>query len=143
MTELTNAELDAMERRSADATPAPWEASIEGRDHNTGGDSFIWIGDHDDDLQMYIVHSSPIGYPGIHKSPDADIDFIANARQDVPALISEIRRLGQPHNRAETDPSAPPSAGCEGLWGSLLAKVLTQRPGPRELIHPLCESKSP
>ena len=70
------------------------KASIEGRDHNTGGDSFIWIGDHDDDLQMYIVHSGgPILGPGIHKSPDADLDFIANARQDVPALVAEVRRL--------------------------------------------------
>lgn len=78
---------------AANASPAPWEASIEGRDHNTGGDSFIWIGDHENDLQMYIVQSSPILGPGIHNSPDADIDFIANARQNVPALVSEIRRL--------------------------------------------------
>jgi|ERR1700733_1405963 len=94
MTELTNAELDAIERRAANASPVPWEASIEGRDHNTGGDSFIWIGDHDDDRQMYIVHSGgPILGPGTHKPPDADIDFIANARQDVPALVSKIHRL--------------------------------------------------
>ena len=42
---------------------------------------------------MYIVQSSPILGPGIHNSPDADIDFIANPRQNVPALVSEIRRL--------------------------------------------------
>lgn len=59
MTELANAELDAIERRAANASPAPWESSIEGRDHNTGGDSFIWIGDHEDDLQMYVLHTLP------------------------------------------------------------------------------------
>jgi hypothetical protein len=93
MTELTNVELDAIERRATNASTAPWEASIEGRDHNTGGDSFIWIGDHGDDLQMYIVLSSLTLGPGTHKPPDADIDFIANARQDVPALVAEVRRL--------------------------------------------------
>ena len=92
MTELTNVELDAIERRATYASTAPWEASIEGRDHNTGGDSFIWVGDHDDDLQMYIVLSCPTLGPGNHK-PDADFDFIANARQDVQALVAEVRRL--------------------------------------------------
>jgi hypothetical protein len=25
--------------------------------------------------------------------PDADLDFIANARQDIPRLVEEVRRL--------------------------------------------------
>jgi hypothetical protein len=54
---------------------------------------FIWIGDHGDDLQMYIVLSGSALGPAARKLPDADIDLIANPRHDVPALVAEVRRL--------------------------------------------------
>jgi hypothetical protein len=71
--------LDEMERRCAAATPGPWVSFIEGRDH-MAGDSFIRTAGEDIYLQ------------GATK---ADQDFIASARQDVPALVAEVRRLGQ------------------------------------------------
>jgi hypothetical protein len=40
---------------------------------------------------MYIHYSSP--GPTEVPVPDADLDFIANARQDIPRLVEEIRRL--------------------------------------------------
>jgi hypothetical protein len=82
----TDAELDEMDRRVGAASPAPWESSVEGRDHESG-DSFILIGDLDDaQPDMYVSHD---GVP----APAADLDFIAHARQDVPRLIAEVRRL--------------------------------------------------
>jgi hypothetical protein len=59
------------------ATPGPWKSYVEGRDH-TSGDSFIMTGGED----IYLVGASL-----------EDQDFIASARQDVPALIGEVRRL--------------------------------------------------
>ena len=79
--ELTDAELGAIEARCAAATPGPWRSWIEGRDH-TSGDSVITSRAHD-------IYLSP---PPSHAAPH-DQDFIAAARQDIPRLIAEVRRL--------------------------------------------------
>lgn len=62
---------------------------VEGRDHRSG-DSFLMTGGDD--------HRGPDMYltwdPVIHEDRRrADQDFIAHARQDIPALAAEIRRL--------------------------------------------------
>ncbi|MGH3370544.1 MAG: hypothetical protein ACRDPR_11120 [Nocardioidaceae bacterium] len=83
---LTDAELEKMDRRVGAASPAPWKSFVEGRDHESG-DSFILIGGLDSTQpDMYVSHD---GAP----APAADLDFIAHARQDVPRLIAEVRRL--------------------------------------------------
>jgi len=87
---LTNEELDIIEARAAAATPGPWESSIEGRDH-LAGDGFIRTGGLNDDApDMYVTL-----WFGVRKvpAPPADLDFIAAARQDVPRLVAELRRL--------------------------------------------------
>lgn len=75
--ELSPEKLAEIEQRCLRATPSPWTSYVEGRDH-TSGSSFIMT-DGDD---VYLTGAS-----------DEDQDFIASARQDVPALITEIRRL--------------------------------------------------
>ena len=74
----TDAELDAIDRACNAATPGPWKSFIEGRDH-TGGSHFIRTGGEDIEL---------CGPARI-----ADQDFIADARQSVPLLVAEVRRL--------------------------------------------------
>lgn len=59
------------------ATPGPWKAFIEDRDHESGS-SFIQTADADIELTGATM---------------ADYDFIASARQDVPRLLDEVRRL--------------------------------------------------
>lgn len=78
---ISDIELDEMEARCNAATPAPWQSFIEGRDHLSGS-NFIRTGGRDDscpDIEL-------IG------ATHADQDFIAHARQDIPALIAELRR---------------------------------------------------
>ncbi len=75
-------ELDAIERRASSARPAPWASYVEGRDH-TSGSSFIMVGEgpsRGDDIEL-------------SGATEADQDFIAHARQDVPRLVAEVRRL--------------------------------------------------
>ena len=79
---LTEEEFQAIESRCAAATKAPWESYVEGRDHS-GGSDFIRTGGLDDD-------SPDIELLGATKE---DQDFIAAARQDIPLLIAEIKRL--------------------------------------------------
>jgi hypothetical protein len=79
---ISDAELDAIEARSNAATPGPWKSYLEGRDHKSGSD-FIMTGEdanRGEDIELTGVSH-------------ADQDFIAAARQDVPRLVAEVRRL--------------------------------------------------
>jgi hypothetical protein len=77
METLTLEQLREIEARSAAATPGPWRSLIEGRDCDSGS-SFIQTSADD----IYLIGAT-----------QADQDFIAAARQDVPVLVREILRL--------------------------------------------------
>lgn len=92
MGDLLDDDLTAIEARAHAATPGPWEAFVEGRDH-LGGDDFIRTGGFDDsapDLYVSLAYSHT---PGVTPAGANDLDFIASARQDIPRLVAEIRRL--------------------------------------------------
>ena len=92
MRQLTDRDLDEIRARYKAATPGPWKYMVEGRDH-TSGDSFIMRGtkgDRHPDLYL-----SADGKP----ATDADCDFVASARQDVPRLLEEIDRLRKGNSR--------------------------------------------
>jgi hypothetical protein len=74
---LTEEELSRIEGRAAAATVGPWTAHVEGRDF-LGGSSCITTGGDDIELSG---------------AAEADYDFIAHARQDIPRLVEEIRSL--------------------------------------------------
>src|SRR4051794_27689526 len=84
---LADDELDELERLTAAATPDPWTANIE-EEAPIGGDSMISLdglpGDFPPD--MYVLHDRQI-------APSADIKFIAAARNYMPRLLAELRRL--------------------------------------------------
>jgi len=75
---ISEQELLQIEKRVNDSQSGPWKAYIENRDHESG-DSFIKTGSGED---LYVEGAT-----------DADLDFIANSRQDILKLISEIREL--------------------------------------------------
>ncbi len=77
----SNAELAAIEERCNAATAGPWRSFVEGRDHSSGSD-FIQTGGFSESQDIELVGATT-----------ADQDFIASAKQDVPRLIQEIRRL--------------------------------------------------
>jgi hypothetical protein len=83
---LSDDDLDSMMSRARAALTGPWWASWEGRDHESG-DSFIGTG-VDGARGVDICVTTDDGPAG-----QADLDIIAHARQDVPALVTEVRRL--------------------------------------------------
>jgi len=93
-TPLTNEEVAAIRARCAAATPGPWRAYIEGRDH-TSGSSFIMTGEGE-------VRGDDIELSG---ATLADQDFIAHARQDIPRLLAEIQRLQNLGQQASSTPA--------------------------------------
>ena len=79
---MTEKQLKAIEFRVNQTQNAPWKAFIEGRDHSSGS-NFIMTGTGEN-------RQSDIELLG---ATESDYDFIANARQDIPNLIKEIREL--------------------------------------------------
>jgi hypothetical protein len=80
---LSDTELRELERLVAHASPAPWVASIEGRDHTSGDDVILVGGPLQED--MYVSR-------GTGPVSESDLDFIAAARTLVPRLIAEVKR---------------------------------------------------
>lgn len=74
---MKDVEIEQIKARCDRATKGPWISFVEGRDH-TSGCSFIRTAG--DDIELTGASND-------------DQDFIAHARQDVPALIEEISRL--------------------------------------------------
>ncbi|MCA1372419.1 MULTISPECIES: hypothetical protein [unclassified Bradyrhizobium] len=74
---LTADEIEAIKARCEQATAGPWKSFIETRENISGSD-FIQTEGED----IYLTGAT-----------EADQDFIAHARQDIPRLIAEIERL--------------------------------------------------
>ena len=81
---MDDALLASIKARCDAARPGPWTAFVEGRDF-LGGSTMIRIGEGDDEDLHLLGYDEPV--------PTEDWDFIAHARQDIPALIAEIERL--------------------------------------------------
>jgi len=79
---ISDQKLKDIQERCEATTPGPWKSYIEGRDHVAGSD-FIMTGTETN-------RGEDIELSGATKS---DHDFIASAKQNIPLLINEIRRL--------------------------------------------------
>jgi len=79
---ITVEELQVIQQRYERASPGPWRSMIEGRDHASGS-SFIMTGPPES-------RGRDIELSG---GTTEDQDFIAHARQDIPRLVAEVRRL--------------------------------------------------
>jgi hypothetical protein len=86
---MTEQELKEIEDRCNAATKGPWTSFIEGRNHESG-DNFIMTGIKDGDDIWSESRGEDIYLTG---ATNADQDFIAHARQDVPKLIQAVRQL--------------------------------------------------
>jgi hypothetical protein len=74
---LDERRIAAIAARADGAESGPWKAMLEGRDHSSGS-------------SCVLTKDGGIDFDG---ASDADIEFIANARQDVLYLVSELRRV--------------------------------------------------
>ena len=84
--DLTDEALAAINARAEAATPGPWRAPKRERLEPV---VFFASGDAADVIQG-VAGNSPGKHIGL--SPE-DAEFIAHSREDVPALVAEVRRL--------------------------------------------------
>jgi hypothetical protein len=86
---MNSTELGVIKARYQATTIAPWVSFIEGRDCESGS-SFIMTGIPKGENIWGETRGEDLEISG---ATNADLDFIAHARQDIPALITEIERL--------------------------------------------------
>lgn len=103
---LDTARLDEIEARANAATPGPWRSMREGNQRYGDSEQFFCGASRVDGLPR--AYNTQYVIPAIHlehvsRFKDEDADFIAHARDDVPALIAEVRRL----RSAEQSEDAP------------------------------------
>ena len=87
--------LDKIEARTNAATEGPWEWDGESNEPWPAGDNSLRsVSGAKDDLVLYAW-----GYDayGIEAARDADAEFIAHARTDVPALVAALRAVLKLH----------------------------------------------
>ena len=88
---LTAAQLDAVEARAKAATPDPWEKGVD----DTGGPFTGWPSVVAPSADISVVHRAGFKqeYWGdlSRQQANANADFIAAARTDIPALLRDLR----------------------------------------------------
>jgi hypothetical protein len=82
---ISRAQLDEIDAAADNATSGPWTPFVEER-QPIGGSSVIWIGGDDFNTDMYL-------WLGDKMAPGELFDFVACAREDVPRLVADIRRV--------------------------------------------------
>jgi hypothetical protein len=86
---MTKEELEEIKARCEATSVAPWVSFIEGRDCESGS-SFIMTGIPKGDHIWGENRGEDLYLTG---GTNADLDFIAHARQDIPMLLEKIERL--------------------------------------------------
>lgn len=86
---MTESELNEIERRINKSTKGNWIPMIEGITHDSGSDFIMTNVNNSDDFKNP-DRGQDIELNGGTKD---DIDFVANAKQDIQKLIAEIRKL--------------------------------------------------
>ena len=79
---LSDERLNEIEARTRHATDGPWKSMVI--DANNAA---VWAGGNT------VFTSQRIGRVNRNTEPVSDAEFIAHARQDVPALLAEVKRL--------------------------------------------------
>ncbi len=92
---MTNDHLAAIEAREQKATPGPWLHDRYNEEYAEGCTETHWVSGPDGaDGAPTVAHvytdSCTACWPNI---PNDDAEFIAHAREDIPALVAEVRAM--------------------------------------------------
>lgn len=88
--QMTDEQIQQIRERAEKATPGPWHPA-----EGPNGEYEIWAGhgEYDDDWGELVYESVGEVNRWNNRNRDADIAFILNAREDIPALLAEVDRL--------------------------------------------------
>ena len=92
---MNEEQLQAIEERANKASTAPWiveAGEYSGRDWMIGSVA-MFLGASCWDDKCYTVTTNQVHASELEGDAKTDAEFIAYAREDVPALIAEVKRL--------------------------------------------------
>jgi hypothetical protein len=84
---ISEESLVLMLLRCEAATDGPWKSFVEGRDHQSGSGFIKTTGENIE----------------LSGATTADQEFIAHAREDVPKLVADVRRLQRSIDKLKID----------------------------------------
>lgn len=131
---MTELDLDAVEARANAATPEPWDVG-DGTEIGLGIEPITGGGFYFDAIVAQVTYSSErdgdrqrAANRGVQlqlSAPDADAEFIARARTDVPALVAEVKRQQSLFRAADTAAGiqARRAERAEGKLITLIARL--------------------
>lgn len=79
-------QIKAILGRLGAATPGPWEKAVDDHGPRVGFEVGIWVPGVGEFGEWVIENVTS-------ERPETDAEFIAHAREDVPALLDEVQRL--------------------------------------------------
>ena len=97
---MTQEELEAIEAREAAATLGPWETTFFSEDYGAGyGETTFFVKRPDGNMwKIGLANSSEKCV-----KENCNAEFIAHARQDMPALLAKVKRLNEERDAAVED----------------------------------------
>lgn len=117
---MNREQLEEVRKRASKATPGPWRIVLDDSESATT----VWqrcestLHPEDDSEQLGVYDECCID-GGLHSEPfyrEADAEFVAAARTDVPALLDEIDRLTAVAWKLRTVMIQQHEAGSHFLW---------------------------
>lgn len=87
---MTEEQLREIEARHEAATPGPWRHTFKDCLYYMSSE---FIDREDDPIGVGLITSDINQHNAELYATDADMEFIAHARADIPALLAEVRRL--------------------------------------------------
>jgi hypothetical protein len=125
---VTEDELKQIEERAAKATDGPWRFEAGPSDQPNCQD--IYAGDGNGPIAMTEPGVYPLGSKhGVGKTPLADAAFIAAAREDVPKLVAEVRRLSGEAERLRDELAVAKDMIKEAVISIAVLKAFSESPG--------------
>ena len=92
---MNESQLKAIEERANKASNAPW--IVEAGDYSGAnwmiGATSVFLGGSAWDDKSYYITTQNVHASELEGDAKTDAEFIAHAREDVPALIAEVKRL--------------------------------------------------
>jgi hypothetical protein len=135
-------DMDAIEARAKLATPGPWD--VERRDYDN-------LHDCQGDRSRVVLSRDTFGGWETQTGlvPTADAEFIAHAREDVPALCARVRELEARRDEllatlarvSRETPYPDELKGWESQRSAMVAEVGTLKARVRELEAALVEAR--
>jgi hypothetical protein len=122
-------DLGAITARAEAATDGPWEYSVGGNDdYEPGLYAEVLTVSHGDTVVQFDLGTRSLNEQESAKSWATDAEFIAHAREDIPALLALVKNLNEQIVAAKAALGREPSCNTESNVTAALDALTREAP---------------